>query len=441
MKVIARRCLQKQDALAFWVRGVPLASHYPHCDYPIDPAVFFEGSLDAFAKASRIYTDGSGGTSSADPRTRRCGWAAVVLDESLHISAAIYGRLAGHQQSVPRAELMAVTKSLDFNSSNELDFVVDAAYIVRGTQRSVRETLRAKHDDLWKQWLDAVKTRAKRPSIIKVKSHLEDKDVLAGKISKVDLEGNKGADFYSGEGAKAIALHEGDLARYAWADARVWCIQRRIISCYKLFFKLCPREEHPCNQAQASVHLPKSNIQTLQWAASHAGHELHRNGNLWRCLHCNRCAGGTSLRKLASEPCDVIARHLHGRRNPSPPRSGSRKAFWRPSRDLVLKHTLKRQLLSGSADDKAFNGLLGSGRARIHGSHSLAAAKGVVWCWKCGSYAVRIPRLLAEPCRASKNKYTEKVLKRLRAGLTPLPRMQSWPSPESTVAGQLHMTN
>jgi hypothetical protein len=65
----------------------------------------FEGAV--------IGGDGSGGEQTSDPRLRRCGWSAVLI-QSDPVSpvyglpvAAIYGPLLGHQ-SVARAELNAL---------------------------------------------------------------------------------------------------------------------------------------------------------------------------------------------------------------------------------------------------------------------------------------------------------------------------------------------
>ena len=57
---------------------------------------------------SSYYLDGSGGDNTQDSRSRRCGWAAVCLDEDkqeVDLEQAIFGSLARARQTVPRAEL------------------------------------------------------------------------------------------------------------------------------------------------------------------------------------------------------------------------------------------------------------------------------------------------------------------------------------------------
>ena len=187
---------------------------------------------------------------------------------------------------------------------------------------------------------------------------------------------------------------------------------------------------------RAAAPLPKATIQNLQWVAAQAGHELHVDGNLWRCVHCLRSSAKSGLRKLAAQPCEVVERRFDHRCK-SPPRSGGRKDFWRASKRLVSKHSTKRDLREQSSVKRSFDGQLGTGRAKLHPSHNLAGTRGFVWCWKCGSYATRVPRLLAEPCRGTSRASGKAILQRIRAGKTPLPRMHRWPCPDSTLEGNL----
>ena len=53
-----------------------------------------------------VYTDGSGGRNTDDPRLRRCGWAWVIAGPATP-ECGRCGNLLG-EQTVPRAELTAV---------------------------------------------------------------------------------------------------------------------------------------------------------------------------------------------------------------------------------------------------------------------------------------------------------------------------------------------
>ena len=54
-----------------------------------------------------VYTDGSEGRNTKDPRLRRCGWALVILGEQDHPETGTCGNLLG-PRTVPRAELSAL---------------------------------------------------------------------------------------------------------------------------------------------------------------------------------------------------------------------------------------------------------------------------------------------------------------------------------------------
>ena len=80
------------------------------------------------------------------------------------------------------------------------------------------------------------------------------------------------------------------------------------------------------------------------------------------------------------------------------------------------------------------NPALGSFSRMIHPTHPLGHKRGVVWCWKCGAFAVRDPQKLGDPCMpisfsgpAIKSEaYGRACLSRVRRGLTPRSDMQ-WP--------------
>ena len=65
-------------------------------------------------KTITVYTDGSGGKFSSDPRLRRCGWAWVCPQHNSNKIAkhGARGSLDG-KQTVPRAELRAILECLN----------------------------------------------------------------------------------------------------------------------------------------------------------------------------------------------------------------------------------------------------------------------------------------------------------------------------------------
>jgi hypothetical protein len=66
-----------------------------------------------------------------------------------------------------------------------------------------------------------------------------------------------------------------------------------------------------------------------------------------------------------------------------------------------------------------FTGVMGTGGRVIHKSHRLAGGRGVVWCWKCGHYAVIRPQKLCRPCPGAPGEKGAMTLARLRKGLPP----------------------
>ena len=63
--------------------------------------------LQDMPRGITVYTDGSGGKNTSDPRLRRCGWAWVIPGITEHPDCGRCGNLLG-QQTVPRAELTAL---------------------------------------------------------------------------------------------------------------------------------------------------------------------------------------------------------------------------------------------------------------------------------------------------------------------------------------------
>ena len=87
------------------MRAISFKSHYLDLGCKHDLLVYVFVDLAALATAERVCTDGSSGKCSADPRTRRCGRAAVALNNNNEPAAAICCGLEGLVQTVPRAEV------------------------------------------------------------------------------------------------------------------------------------------------------------------------------------------------------------------------------------------------------------------------------------------------------------------------------------------------
>ena len=62
---------------------------------------------------------------------------------------------------------------------------------------------------------------------------------------------------------------------------------------------------------------------------------------------------------------------------------------------------------------------LGSFSRRLHPSHIFGHTRGILWCWRCGAYAITAPQTLSEPCPRGCDTYGRRCLNRIRRGLTP----------------------
>ena len=96
----------------------------------------------------KVYTDGSGGKNTDDPRLRRCGWSWVIPGAN-HPECGKCGNLLG-PQTLPRAELIAI---IEFIRELEIALQVTDVVIYSDCKRVVDlfngGTDRCKKSKLW----------------------------------------------------------------------------------------------------------------------------------------------------------------------------------------------------------------------------------------------------------------------------------------------------
>ena len=66
--------------------------------------------------------------------------------------------------------------------------------------------------------------------------------------------------------------------------------------------------------------------------------------------------------------------------------------------------------------------------------------RGVVWCWKCGKFAVNKPRGLVYACTEAPSTYGAATLRRLRNGQPPY-GLKGWPTGDECYFRQLIVGN
>ena len=95
------------------------------CQSPMTPLVEDFGSLDIMG--GYVFTDGSGGAETKDPRLRRCGFGVAWIFSEGGLLSALGGRdgiLHGRNQSVARADLLAAVEALRLCSTATRQVIV-----------------------------------------------------------------------------------------------------------------------------------------------------------------------------------------------------------------------------------------------------------------------------------------------------------------------------
>jgi hypothetical protein len=143
---------QYQTAPCFWLRGLPpIGWTYPHCMRAVSGQPHFQecGPHQPVQVEPDMVlaTDGSGGPHSADPRVRRCGWGFVALGPEGEVRFSASGPLDYWKQTVPLAELAAVT-AIVLCTVGDLTVVIDNQSIVQGVQAGPTR----KHDTNCHAW-------------------------------------------------------------------------------------------------------------------------------------------------------------------------------------------------------------------------------------------------------------------------------------------------
>ena len=81
---------------------------------------------------------------------------------------------------------------------------------------------------------------------------------------------------------------------------------------------------------------------------------------------------------------------------------------------------------SSGKNTLTINPVLSVSARSLHPSHSFGHSRGVLWCWRCGSFTVRKVDKLGSVCPGGVRAYGQAVLRRLRKGKTPRSDM-AWP--------------
>ena len=361
---------------------------------------------DGYMCRGEVFVDGSG--SHSDCRLRRCGWGVATISdegEGYKWETGWFGAVGG-EQTVPRAELTAALQAIKRSDpSAPLHLISDAAYFVGGWRKGKHQCTQEKNDDLWSQIGQAVKERNASTLVSKVKSHPTKEDMAEAEHPMRWFLGNAIADAMAQRGADLIALDNEAVQEVIATDAAARRILRRLVATTIL------AQQHGRVVDLRADRIARQDARERQRELMlQSGHVVRRVGKRCFCATCMR----------EKPPGMNMSKWLTG-----PPCKGA------PTQ-------IASNSLGGDSAPVALAGQIRAGRHWLHQSHRLAAYKGVVWCWTCGSYATDEPRRLRLECQGhpAKGSFAASCLSRLRKGSTPRSGME-WPSQTGPLPGPM----
>ena len=353
-----------------------------------------------------LFTDGSGGIHTADPRIRRCGWAVVMAQRTPQQSAIsigeMWGTLGGPQQTVPRAELYAVRMAVK-HTAGPITIFSDCKYVVDGYHKGRDHTVQGSNGDLWLELWQACQGREGTVTMAKVKAHTSEEEVQAGLISRYHQAGNKLSDEYAGKGSQLHQVPEDVVAQITDIDKMATCVLLRLqvinMACAKEFHNLKSRRQEAPGQAVAPLQAqrPRSLAQRAQEKLTLLGHKINISHVKLACTQCYQ-----------SRPVKEALAWVKEGQCPGPP-APSTGSSGAPRPPTTHKQGHQR-----------------FGQGTVHETHRTTLIKGLLFCWGCGGFSVNKVRALAKPCAPLKCKRAR--LTRVRRGLPPTSSVQ-WPEP------------
>ena len=169
---------------------------------------------------------GAGALRPKTPRLRRCGFGVAWILSNGGLLSALGGRagiLHGRNQSVARAELLAVVEALQLRRKATQQIIIwtDRTFMIFGFARGRRKK-HLSHADLWEDFWKAHDVIG--PSILfhKVwRSHGTEAEIAAGLTSPLEAHGDEAADKLAARGALRNALSMEYVAATCNTDLRV----------------------------------------------------------------------------------------------------------------------------------------------------------------------------------------------------------------------------
>ena len=340
--------------------------------------VHFAGEAhEGYIWQGEVFVDGSG----YQPRwavLRRCGWAAIQLNDDGSLKAAMYGPLPGEDQTVPTAEHFALLQVVR-RGGTHIRIWSDCQAVVGNFEKGAGAMAAGKYfAGLWKQVFSAMGAETQL-EVRKVKAHTTQQHPEGSEEWRLQT-GNRFADDKAKEGAQVHALAEDWVEDWLQQRRHNLMVQEHVVSCFMagLEGKWWLSEEDAAlrrdeRMAIAGARLataanePEAVPQPQPEVLEVERHRLEATAEGWQCLDCRRYARTAGHRlSLQQRPC-------------------------RP--------------LSGVA---------------AHPTHTIAVGPtGIVFCRFCGAFANRLARHILKVCPPHCSRGGKEALRELLAGRIP----------------------
>ncbi len=250
-----------------------------------------------------VFIDGSA-LWPGNAEARRAGWSIVTIDDAGNMTGAIFGHLPrseSEEQTSGAAEVYALRRAAE-SCIGTLHAYSDYKEAVDGVQkgRAITTGPRVKHAAHWRAFWRAVD--GTQPTVVKVKGHATESEVMHDADLRWRREGNRHADRMAKRGARAhyaadqwaeakatdqAQSSHADLCAWIGTALGEWAPEKQV------------RRRQPDREAMQRRRQQKRNAARMV-----GGHAVAWGRDGWKCRACGTEARTPSgAKKLMNRPC------------------------------------------------------------------------------------------------------------------------------------------
>ena len=398
---------QAHDLPCLWLRGMlPASLTVVNTPFPDEVCLNFVG-CEPFEEwpAGRYFSDGSGGRFNTYPILRRCGFGVAYLVQSpsaytdldaRFFKWGVFGAVTGEIQTVPRAELFAISVIVMRVQPGRTVICTDSKVCFDTFQLGKQHCLRSPHADLWKSVWDVLDQGLVQLSLRWVKAHGDRVNVMAAyRLQPWEVIGNCVADALAERGSSIAEVWAHDSAGILFHYSLVRQIQARAIVILSTVLT-----------TRMSQLAGKRKLASLSVKA------LSSFSNLLSTRHKFTCIG------------PVLHCYVCNQRSPWQPHLRKQWLATECRPDAQLQKTIQCGSLRPTPLPP--HAKVRVGRVELHASHRIEVYQGLYFCSLCGYVASSKAQHLAVQCTRSSINARRRVAL-LRAGKLPS-NMVSWPN-------------